>query len=68
MGKKRIRKKKVSKGLHSNVANKHKLIKWDILDRALFKVEALAKGKRVCFTIPNPDKSNTKARFIKVCQ
>ena len=68
MGKKRIRKKKTSSGVHSNVATNNKFDTWSVIDRALFKIQALAKGKRVCFTIPNPDKNNTKARFIRVCQ
>lgn len=67
MGKKRIRKKKTSSGVHSNVATKNKFDTWSIFDRELFKIRALAKGKRVCYTIPNPDKENTKARFIRVC-
>jgi hypothetical protein len=67
LGKKRSRKTYKSKGLYSNVANKHKFDIWSSLDRALFKAEALAAGKKVCYTIPNPDKENTKARFIKVC-
>lgn len=67
MGKKRLRKKMTSKGLRKNVANKNKFDVWSPLQRALFKAEARAKGKRVCETIPNPDKSNTKARFIRVC-
>ena len=65
MGKKRLRKKMTSKGQRRNVATKFDL--WSPIDRALFKIEALAKGKRVCETIPNPDKTNTKARFIRVC-
>lgn len=67
MGKKRSRKKYVSSGSRSNVASKHKFDTWTILDRALFKAKARAAGKRVCETIPNPDKTNTKARFIRVC-
>lgn len=67
MGKKRLRKKTTSKGLYKSVANKHKFDLWSPLERALFKVEARNKGKRVCETIPNPDKNNTKERFIRVC-
>lgn len=65
MGKKRLRKKTTSQGQRRNVATKFDL--WGPIDRELFKVEALAKGKRVCYTIPNPDRENTKARFIRVC-
>lgn len=68
MGKKRIRKKYVSSGQRKNVATKNKFDTWNMFDRELFKIRALAKGKRVCFTIPNPDKTNTKARFIRVCK
>lgn len=66
MGRKKLRKKYVSAGSRRNVATKFDT--WDTIDRALFKAKALAAGKRVCFTIPNPDKANTKARFIRVCQ
>lgn len=65
MGKKRCRKKYTSKGSRNNVATMPS--HWDAIDRALFKVRALAKKKRVCFTIPNPDKKCTNARFIRVC-
>ena len=64
MGKKRYRKSYKSKGLRKNVA--YTPDTWDVLDRALFKAQALAAGKRVCMTVPNPDRENTKARFIKV--
>lgn len=67
MGKKRTRKKYVSAGAHSNVSAGNKFNLWSAVDRALFKVKARAAGKRICESIPNPDKSNTKARFIKVC-
>ena len=67
MGKKRLRKKTTSQGQRNNVANKHKFDLWGLIDRELFKVKALAAGKRVCYTIPNPDRENTKARFIRVC-
>ena len=57
----------VSKGERRNVSKANSFDTWGVIDRAIFKVEALAAGKRVCFTIPNPDKANTKARFIRVC-
>jgi hypothetical protein len=66
LGKKRLRKKTVSKGTRKNVSQKFNV--WDALDRAIFKAEARAKGKRTCETIANPDTTNTKARFIKVCR
>jgi hypothetical protein len=67
LGKKKIRKKYSSSGSRKNVSNKHNFNMHSVLDRAIFKAEAKAKGKRVCETIPNPDKSNTKERFIRVC-
>ena len=30
------------------------------------KVSAFKKGKRVMITVPNPDKNNTKERFIRI--
>jgi hypothetical protein len=67
LGKKRLRKKTTSKGLYKSVASKHKFDLWSPLERELFKIKARAKGKRVCETIPNPDKNQTNARFIRVC-
>lgn len=34
--------------------------------RVLFKMDALAKGKDVVFTIENPNKNETNKRYIKV--
>lgn len=65
MGKKRCRKSYTSKGQRKNVAQKFDI--WDSLDRALFKVKALKAKKRVCQTIPNPDKEARNKPFIKVC-
>lgn len=65
MGKKRCRKTYRSKGERNNVANGIKP-HWDIIDRAIFKARAVAKKKRVYDTIPNPDKKQTNARFIRV--
>ena len=67
MGKKRTRSKKTSKGLHSNVAKKHKFDTWSLVDRLIFKADARAAGKRVCETIRNPDKDNKSALYIRVC-
>lgn len=67
MGKKVKRKKYISRGERKNVSTANSLDVWSPIDRAIFKAKALAKGKRVCQTIPNPDKTNTKARFIRVC-
>lgn len=68
MGKKVKRKKYTSKGERRNVSAKHTFDLWSLVEREMFKAKALAAGKRVCFTIPNPDKTNTKARFIRVCR
>jgi len=65
VAKKRSRKKYISKGQRVNVAGSFQV--HDAASKALFKVEAVAKKKRVCFTIPNPDKSCTNARMIRVC-
>lgn len=65
MGRKRLRKAKRSKGERKSVAYTPDV--WSPFDRAIFKAQALAAGKRVCTTIPNPDRQNTKARFIRVC-
>ena len=67
MGKKVKRKKYVSKGERKNVSSANNFDVWSVIDRALFKVRARQAGKRVCETIPNPDKTNTKERFIRVC-
>lgn len=39
---------------------------WSSGDRALFKMDALNKGKNVTFTIENPNKSETNKPFIKM--
>ena len=35
-------------------------------DRIMNQLKAYRSGKNVVVTIPNPDKNNTKARFIKI--
>lgn len=65
MGKKRLRKATRSKGERRNCAPIS--MNWSILEKELFKIEARNKKKRVCETIPNPDKSCTNMRFIRVC-
>lgn len=65
MGKKRLRKKTVSKGLRASVAKMPS--HWSFAQKAIFKAEARAKGKRVCETIANPDKSDKSRLFIRVC-
>lgn len=67
MGKKVKRKKYTSKGERRNVSNANTFDIWSPIERALFKAKARAAGKRVCETIPNPDKTKTNARFIRVC-
>lgn len=67
MGKKKVRKNYTSTGARNNVATKNKFDIWSVLERELFKARARAKGKRVCETIPNPDKTCTNARFIRIC-
>lgn len=65
MGKKRIRKSVRSKGQRRNVATK--VDTWSFIDKELFKIRAKAKKKRVCETIPNPNKEETNRLFIRVC-
>tara|TARA_B100000029_G_scaffold425358_1_gene433670 strand:+ start:1921 stop:2163 length:243 start_codon:yes stop_codon:yes gene_type:complete len=36
------------------------------IDQIANKLEAHLQGKRVMVTIPNPDKNNTRERFIRV--
>tara|TARA_Y100000592_G_scaffold41655_1_gene66067 strand:+ start:24009 stop:24254 length:246 start_codon:yes stop_codon:yes gene_type:complete len=36
------------------------------IDQIVNKLHAFKSGKRVMMTIPNPDKNNTKERFIRV--
>lgn len=68
LGKKvRCRKTYTSKGQRKNVSNENRFDTWDVWDRALFKLKAIASKKRTCKTVPNPDPENTKERFIRVC-
>lgn len=70
MGKKRSRAKQVSKGITHQ--NKNPLLKAQrreyraSFSRLLNQLEAHMKNKNVVLTVPNPDKNNTKERFIKV--
>lgn len=66
MAKVRTRSKYISKGQRKNVSNKNKFDIHDSFEKALFKLKAIRKKKPVYETIPNPDKSNTKERFIRV--
>lgn len=64
LAKVRTRKKYISKGQRKNVADKFDI--HTAVDKAMFKLDALRKKKKVYNTIPNPDKANTKERFIRV--
>jgi hypothetical protein len=66
MGKKRARKSKTSKGVHSNVAaSTLKAVRRDVSEvtRTLHKLDAWKKGKNPWITVPG---TATNARFIKV--
>jgi hypothetical protein len=63
MGKKRLRKKKTSKGLHTSTNMSFTL---STLDKMANKVVAWQKGLKVMLTVPNPDKSITNKSFIRV--
>ena len=74
MGKKRTRSKQVSKGTtHQNPKRLGNRISKEIKKeyrksgtRSYNQLLAHMKGKNVILTIENPDKNNTKERFIKV--
>lgn len=74
MGKKRQRAKQVSKSVtHQNpkrMGNKiSKALRreWNESSaRVNAQVKAFLQGKNVMLTVPNPDKNNTKERFIRV--
>lgn len=66
MGKKRSRKTKVSKGIHSNVsASTLKAVSRDVPEatRALHKIQAWRKGKNPWITVPG---TQSNMRFVKV--
>jgi hypothetical protein len=66
MGKKRSRKTKVSKGIHSNVAaSTLKAVRRDVSEvtRALHKLEAWKKGKNPWITVPG---TASNKPFVKV--
>jgi hypothetical protein len=63
MGKKRNRKKYVSKGLRVSHNGR---IYADSAQKLVFKIAAWAAGKPVKLTVPNPDKSATNKPFIRV--
>ena len=62
-GKKASGKNYTSKGeRRSSISTKN----TDPAKRMLYKMDALAKGKDVYFTIENPNKNETNKRFIRV--
>jgi len=65
MGKKKSRAKYVSKGERHAIAPENR-VKRDPIKNILDKQEAFSKGKKVYFTIPNPNPNETNKRFIRV--
>lgn len=57
--------KYTSKGQRPSVAARHKA-KHDPLDSVHHKFDAYLRGKKVYFTIPNPNPNQTNARMIRV--
>ena len=72
MGKKKSRAHQVSKGERKSVdpklcaATRKMRDEQDPFRRIIDQQKAFNKGKNVVLTIPNPDKNNTKERFIRV--
>ena len=70
MGKKKKRDKQTSKGERRNVSKQiTKSMRKDFIEsgqRIVHQAEAFRKGKKVMVTIPNPNKHETKRRFIRV--
>lgn len=66
MAKKKLRAKYTSKGGLGGKLSKSGKVEVSALDRALNKLRAWKKGKKVKVTVANPDPNNTKARFITV--
>lgn len=69
MAKKGSGKTYTSKGERSNVSKSiKKAVRRDYMasnQRFLNQLDAMTKGKRVVFTIPNPNPNETNKRFIK---
>lgn len=61
-GKRSSGKTYVSKGIVGTTKNKN----TDPAKRLSYQLKAWLAGKNVVLTIANPDKNNTKERFIKV--
>lgn len=70
MGKKRQRATQTSKGIHHQNPNPiRKAMRLEYrtsAKRLMNQLDAHLKNKNVVLTVPNPDKNNTKERFIKV--
>ena len=66
MAKKRLRSKYTSKGERRAVAKSNLVNNASVLDVAMNKADAFSKGKKVWFTIPNPNVNETNKRFIRV--
>lgn len=69
MGKKRLRKKLVSKGLRQSISSataRAVRSARDLVDIHSNKVEAWAKGQNPWLTVPNPNKAETNKPFIRV--
>ncbi len=70
MGKKKKRDKQTSKGERRSVSKQiTKSIRKDFIEsgqKIVHQAEAFRKGKKVMLTIPNPNKHETKRRFIRV--
>jgi len=68
-GKKSSGKTYTSKGEHKNVSKwLKKAVRRDYMAsnmRIINQLDAMKKGKRVVFTIPNPNPNETNKRFIK---
>lgn len=65
MGKKKLRSKQVSKGERRSI----RTIGGDdrtVLDKQADKFDAFTRGKKVYFTIENPNPLETNKRFIRV--
>ena len=69
MAKKATGKTYTSKGQRPNVAKStKKAVRREYMasgQRMLNQLEAIKRGKRVVLTVPNPDKNDTKRRYIK---
>jgi hypothetical protein len=69
MGKKRLRKKVVSKGKHSSISRALAAAtraERDSYTKHMFKIDAWKNLKNPWITIENPNKSQTNRPFIKV--